>query len=171
MRRLAILPLLLLLSTPAAAAVFRATSVEETALGAEAIVRGRVEARVSRWTADHRRIVTDVTVTVTQAWKGAPGPQVIVTLPGGTVGRIGQHVDAAPSFADGEEVVVFLSRAGGGWRLAGLALGKYRVRAETGEVEPDLDAVRFDASPVGAGQRLVGAMRLDELERRVRAAR
>jgi len=35
---------ILLLSTPAAAAVFRATSVEEIALGAETIVRGRVEA-------------------------------------------------------------------------------------------------------------------------------
>ena len=57
------------------------------------------------------------------------------------MGGIGQRVDGAPAFAGGEEVVVFLNRAeAGGYRVAGLAQGKFSVAGMN--ATPDLVADR-----------------------------
>lgn len=164
----ALLPLLV----PSAArpSTFLATSVEETARDADAVVRGKVLRTSSRWVGG--RIVTDAEIAVASAWKGAPGERVVVTVPGGTVGDVAQRVDAAPTFTQGEEVVVFASRArrGTGWRVGHAALGKYRVE-EGGRVRPGAAGARFEPRALPAGERLVEEMTVDELERRVRAAR
>ncbi len=158
---------LLAAAAPALPATLRATSIEETARASDSVLRGRVAALASRWQGG--RIVTEVEIEVVAAWKGAPGERVRVLVPGGAVGEIGQWVEGAPAFEEREEVVVFLRRRGPSWRLSGLALGKYRV--EDGLARPDLRGVRFERRPLPAGERAAGAVRLEELERRVRGAR
>ncbi len=155
---------------PGRAATFAATSVEEVARTSDAVVRGVVSAVASR-TARDGRIVTDVDIAVDDAWKGAPGDAVRVVVPGGTLPGLAMRVDAAPEFAPGEEVVVFLHRRGAGWNVSGLALGKYRV--EGGEARPASEgaAILPRATPLRAGERAVERMPVAELERRVRAAR
>jgi hypothetical protein len=170
MRRMPALVLALLASAaaPAVAATFVAPSVEEMARSSDAVVRGRVLGMASRETRDGR-IVTEVEVLVAGAWKGAPEGTVRFVVPGGRVGRLAMKVDAAPVFSVGEEVVVFLSRAGGAWRVNGHALGKFGV--VRGEARPGLGGARVLPGALVAGERPVGAMPVGELERRVRTAR
>jgi hypothetical protein len=167
---IALISLTFIAAPAARAATFLATSVEDTARGADAVVRGKVEKRTSRWVG--HRIMTDVEISVASAWKGQPGSRVTVTVPGGVVGDLAQRVDAAPVFTDGEEVVVFLARArrAAGWRVNGLALGKFRVAGR--EAAPGTGGARFETRrPLADGERLVGPMPVAELERRVRSAR
>jgi hypothetical protein len=160
---------LVVCAAPAAAATFVATSVEEAARSSEAVVRGRVVSSASRLTRDGRGVVTEVEVAVDSAWKGAPDATVRFVVPGGRAGRIAQVVDAAATFDEGEEVVVFLGRRGPAWRVMGHALGKYRVvGGEARSAAADAEVV---PRVLAAGERAVGTMPVAELERRVRAAR
>lgn len=170
MRRRASLALLALCAAPAvaAAAVFGEASVEEVARTSDAVVRGRVERLSARWSGDGRRILTDVEVRVSAVWKGAAPERVRITVPGGRIGRVAQRVDAAPAFAEGEEVVVFLARRGAGFRVAGSALGAYRV--ERGQARPTVAAPRLARRTLPRGERAVEPMAVAELERRVRGA-
>ncbi len=161
--------LLLAFAAPAGAATFVSMSVEETARSSDAVVRGRVLSTASRLTRDGRGIVTEVEIGVESAWKGAPEATVRVVVRGGRVGSIAQWVDAAATFEEGEEVVVFLARRGAGWRVMGQALGKYRV--EGGAARPALAGDDVLPRALPSGERAVGPMPVAELERRVRAAR
>lgn len=164
-----LLVLLLAAAAPATAATFVETSVEEVTRSADAVVRGRVLSAAARLTRDGRRVVTEVELAVDGAWKGAPGATVRLTVPGGSTGKLAMHVDAAPSFEPGEEVVVFLSREGARWRVMGHALGKYRVDGP--EARPALGGAVVLPRPLAAGERAAGPMPVAELERRVRGAR
>ncbi|WP_242343928.1 hypothetical protein [Anaeromyxobacter terrae] len=159
----------LLAGAPSAAraATFLETSVEETARTSETVVRGVVERVGSRWAGS--RILTEVVVRVTSAWKGRPGERLTLLVPGGTVGDLAQEVDAAPTFEEGEEVVVFAGRRGHTYRVNGLALGKYRI--EDGMATPGTAGARFAPRGLAAGERAVGRMSVVELEQRVRSAR
>jgi hypothetical protein len=162
------LPLLWLLAAafPAAAATFVATSVEEAARSSEVVVRGIVIRREGRLL-DDGRIVTDVQVAVTSAWRGDPDALLTVRVPGGSLGTLALAVDAAPTFADGEDVVLFLARKGPGWVVVGLAQGKYAVHGAS--ARSAFEGARVLERPLAAGERAIGTMAVDELERRVRA--
>jgi hypothetical protein len=164
----ATLPLMLLLAaTPAAAAVALPVTVEALARQADAVVRGKVEKRESRWAEDGRHIFTFVTVRVGRVWRGEAPGQVVLRIRGGEVGDTGQRVDGEAVFGDGEEVVVFLVREDGGtFRVHGLGLGKFKV--EGGEAKPDLGHFTFKRGLVPPEERQVEAMPIAELERRVR---
>ncbi len=168
MRR-ASLVLLLVSATPAVAAIARATSVEDLARASDAVVRGVVQRTSARWSGDGRRILTDVDLAVGSVWRGVAPARIVVTVPGGSLDGLAQHVDAAPAFHEGEEVVAFLARSGGGWSVSGLALGKFRVEGDS--ARPDLSGIEMPRAPLAAGERTVEAMSLAELERRVREAR
>ncbi len=169
MRRIA-LTVLLLVAAPALASLARPVTVEALARESDAVVRGTVERRESHWTGDRLRIYTLVTVQVASAWRGSAPGRGVVRVPGGEVGDVGQWVDAAPTFADGEEVVLFLSRhPSGDFEVRGMRQGKFRV--ESGMARPGLEGVAFGAAPPVPGERRAEAMPLDELERRVRSAR
>jgi hypothetical protein len=75
------------------------------------------------------RIVTRITLGVEQMIKGHVADHTIVLFePGGRVGDREVRIFAAPEFAVGEQVLVFLRRSGDGTlRTSNLALGKYRV--------------------------------------------
>jgi hypothetical protein len=169
MRREIAAAVALLCAAPASAGTALQATVEELARAADAVVRGTVLRRESRLTPDGLRIYTFVDLRVDAAWKGDPPAAVTVRTPGGEVGRFGQRVDGAAAFADGEEVVVFLSRAGDGWQVAGLAQGKFAVAGA--QARPDLAGLRRLPRAAPAGERIAEAMPVAELERRVRGAR
>jgi hypothetical protein len=160
--------LLALVALPAAAATFVVPSVEEMARSSDAVVRGRVVGATAR-TTPAGRIVTDVDVSVDGVWKGAPQRTVRLVVRGGDTGKLALRVDAAPTFTVGEDVVVFLSRGSGAWRVNGQALGKYRV--EGAEARTALGGARTLPGALAAGERRVETMAIDELERRVRSTR
>jgi transcriptional regulator GlxA family with amidase domain len=167
MRLIALLAALLV-AAPAFGAEAVALSVEGLARSSDAVVRGQVRRTTATLSADGRRIFTLVDVEVASTWRGQAATTVRVIVPGGIVGGIGQRVDGAPTFAEGEEVVVFLNRAeAGGHRVAGLAQGKFQVAGAS--ATPDLTHLKMVARQVEAGERPAEAMPVAELERRVRS--
>jgi hypothetical protein len=115
------------------------------------VVAAVVESSTSRYDdgVPGRRIVTDFTVRVTTVIRGDdPGRSVVVTVPGGIVGRDGQAVFGAPAFAPGEEVVLFLgatraTSSGPRRDIVALTQGVFRVE-------------RAPGIPPRASQRLAG---------------
>lgn len=85
-----------------------------------------------------RRIMTRVTLRPGTVVKGSADERVIVVVPGGSVGALGQRVPGAASFTTGEDVVAFLSAPGpdGPRSVVGMSQGKLRV-------VPGLDGVRL----------------------------
>jgi hypothetical protein len=166
-RVLAVLSLLLL-APSARAALAVQVSVEDLARTSDAVVRGVVQRRAG--VRAGTRIYTEVEVRAAEVWRGAAPATVKVQVPGGVVGDIGQRVDAAPVFSDGEEVVLFLSRSGEHpFRVNGLAQGKFKV--EGLQAKPDLSSTTFVKREVARGERAAEPMGLAELERRAREAR
>jgi hypothetical protein len=108
----------------------------------ESIVHGVVTDVRSQMTAERRSIETLVTVTVIERLKGAATRQVVVRVPNGQVGRYRRITVGAPEFAEGDEVVLFLSgRAPLVPMPFGLNQGVYRVtRAPGGAVVTPLVA-------------------------------
>lgn len=160
---------LALAALPAAAAQFRSATVEEATRSSDAVVRGTVERRVSRYTDGGSRIETDVEIAVASAWKGEPGARVVVTVPGGEIGEVGMWVDGAPVLDDGEEVVLFLFRRGDRWHVNGLALGKFRVAGA--DARPQVPPEGMVRAPIRAGELALQPLSVSELERRVKATR
>jgi hypothetical protein len=168
--RIALVAAALAAAAPALGSLSVPATVEELARGSEAVVRGHVVSLAGHPSADGRRISTSVEVETTSVWRGTAPARVTVVVPGGTTGRLAQRVAGAPQFTVGEEVVVFLGQIGKAqaYRVTGLAQGKFAVEAE--QAKPDLSQTSFVGRRAPrAGERLVEAMPVDELERRVRA--
>jgi hypothetical protein len=160
----------LLAPLPARATLVRPTTVEAMARRSDAVVRGFVVSRRSEWAGEGKRIITVVEIETSDVWRGEAPAAFTVVVPGGTVGGIGQHVAGAPQFTVGEEVALFLRRAGPGrFRVKNLALGKFAI--QNGDAAPRLDGVGFVDGALTAGERRVEPMSAAELERRVRSAR
>lgn len=143
----------------------------------DAIVRGTVRRVESRWTSDHRRIVTDVEIQVAESLKGSSAQTLVVLQPGGVVGDIGQKVSGLASFARGEEVVVFLQQRGTDrFIVSGMAQGKFRVeRSSDGTAAfaiPDSlgDALLVDPKTGQPTSKRTPILALDDLRRTVKAA-
>jgi hypothetical protein len=172
MRKL-FLCLLLLSAAPARAMLAVPATIEDLARSSDAVVRGKVASVSSQWSEDQRRIFTYVEVTPASVWRGAAPARatVLVLVPGGIVGNIGQRVDGAPGFTKGEEVVVFLSGSEAGtFRVTGLAQGKFSVQGTA--ARPQLSKVGFvPREGLRAGERLAEEMDVAELERRVRSVK
>lgn len=116
-----------LVSLHAHATTLVALDVETMAKASDAIVQGTVESVEPKAVAGGSRIVTQVTVKVSQTWKGSVPARIVVTQPGGVVGNIGQHVSGVATFEVGEEVVAFLEARGANYIVTGMVQGKYRV--------------------------------------------
>jgi hypothetical protein len=168
----ALLSLLLLgVAIPAMASVAVPVSVEDLARGSDAVVRGRVERVTARWTEDGKSIFTYVDVRPSNVWRGSTPTLVTVAVPGGVVGDFGQRVGGAPTFSEGEEVVLFLSKLGESeFQVRGMAQGKFAVVKD--EARPNLSSLAFvNGRALRAGERRAEPMSIDELERRVKATR
>jgi len=169
MNRAALALAALLAAAPAAASTVLAATVEELTRTADLVVRGTVEGRESRFAPGGRRIFTTLRVRPAAVWKGSAGGVVEVTIPGGVVGDIGQRVSGVAAFDDGEEVVLFLRRAGPAFGVMGLSQGKFRVEGDTARNR--VGGLYRVERAIPAGERLAEEMPLAELERRVRSAR
>jgi hypothetical protein len=116
-----------------ASAPVSATSVIPANLGelsreALMIARGRVVALDARWTDDHRRVETVVTLEAETYLKGAFGPVVQFRVPGGRLGRYRSILVGAPEFLIGQRVVVFLAAHGPAVPFVlGLGQGVFRI--------------------------------------------
>lgn len=127
-RAVLVLCLVVHLATPASATVVIPADLGELSRDALAIVRGRVAAVDPRWTADRRTIETIVTLEVESYLKGAFGPTLQFSVPGGELGRFRSIVVGAPGFAVDERVVVFLGARGPSVPyVLGLNQGVFRV--------------------------------------------
>jgi hypothetical protein len=122
----------LVISNAAAATLLIGLDLKDLAARANDIVVADVAAVSADWTADHRRIVTTIDLTVVEGWKGAAtaGAHLRVVQPGGVVGNIAMHVDGMPRFSTGERALLFLR---GGWQRAGvvgMAQGKRSIHRD-----------------------------------------
>lgn len=113
------------------ATVYVSADLTELTAEARAVAHGRVVALEPRWLEGRRSIETLVTLEV-EAWaKGDFGRSVTLRVPGGQMGPYRTLMLGAPTFAEGDEVVVFLAAAGPAIpHLVGLAQGVFRVRAD-----------------------------------------
>lgn len=152
---LPLIVLVLFTATPSRAALVLRLDLPQLVQRAERVVVARlVKAGPSFWRGT--RIFTTYTFSVERQVAGTGGRQVVVVQPGGQVGRLRQVVSGYPAFPPGRSLLLFLSRAGGAWRVVGLSQGVFElvlqkghpvwrqrlegVRSPRGEIEPlDLD--------------------------------
>jgi hypothetical protein len=134
LRRL--VPAALLLMGVLAPATTRATtmvarSVEDLSRASESIVRATTLSTRSAWDAQHRHIVTTVRLRALEKVAGRieASTEFEVQQSGGIVDGIEEMVIGAPTFAPGEEVVLFLVRdpKKDGLTIAEMAQGKLEV--------------------------------------------
>jgi hypothetical protein len=103
-------------------------SLREMAEASHSIVHGTVITTISRWNEDRTDIVTDVVVQVLDVLKGEPVGEVVVTQPGGRVGKVRVDVDGAVAYRPGDEAILFLRPAGRGKsHVTGLFQGRFEV--------------------------------------------
>jgi hypothetical protein len=130
MRRLLFLFLFMcLLAAPVArATVLLPADFKDHVTGSQAIVRGRVVDVRAEWMDGRRRIDTLVTVEAAEYLKGDFGESVTFRVPGGELGRYRTILIGAPTFREGEEVVLFLNAQGPSVPyLFGLGQGVFRI--------------------------------------------
>jgi hypothetical protein len=121
---------------PVHATVLVPADLTELSRSASAIVRGTVTLVRPEWADGRRRVETIVTLSVVQALKGGLSGHVSFKVPGGDMGRYRSVMIGAPTFREGEEVIVFLGgQAPALPHLLGLGQGVYRVQHDdrTGE--------------------------------------
>jgi hypothetical protein len=144
-------------------------SLEQMVERSERIVEGRCLRAWSAWDASHQFIWTHSEIAVSDPLKGGAVRTVVVSEPGGVVDGIGMRIEGMPHYEPGEEMIVFLYRAPGGyWRARGLAQGKFGIRVDprSGErrVRADLQSAALAGDPSAEpGVRGVDLRRLDGL--------
>ena len=133
MRVLLVLVVAALLVPAAAlhATVYVSADLRELTTDARAVAHGRVVALEAQWLEGRRSIETLVTLEVVTYVKGDLGRTVTLRVPGGQMGPYRSVMLGAPTFVEGEEVVVFLAASGPAIpHLVGLAQGVFRVRTD-----------------------------------------
>lgn len=114
-------------------------SVDEMARASSVVVHGTVTRVDAAWDDSRTRIFTEVDIDVSSYLSGQGPDQVRIRQVGGRVGDVELRVTGQPSFAVGEEVVVFLEPDGSGspdrWVVVCMAAGKFTVTYDrtTGE--------------------------------------
>ena len=162
----------LLAATPSLARAAQAytVSVEHLARTSDAVVRGKVERSRSFRSDDRLRVYTSYDVRTTAVLRGHAPAVARVVVPGGVEGNLGQRVDAAPTLAVGEELILFLTRDGReAFGVSALAQGKFSVVGAV--ARPDLSRFSFVQTSIPPGERRSEEMPVAELERRVRSTR
>lgn len=103
--------------------------IEDLAQAADVIVRGRVVETHSFWNADHTFIETDSVLQRLYTVHGFVPQRFSVRTPGGVLPQenLGMAASESASFTVGDEVLVFLTRQGGLYKVAGGGRGKYVV--------------------------------------------
>ncbi len=122
---------LLLLPNAVHATVLVATDLTGLARNAQVIVRGRVAQVTPQWTDGRRRIVSVVSIDAIEYLKGDFGSRFEIQVPGGTMGRYSSVMAGAPSFKEGQELILFLAAQPPSLPyIVGFSQGVYRVMAD-----------------------------------------
>ena len=130
--------LLLLAGLTLAARTAPATTVipptfDELVAQAELIFQGSVTNVRSQWVGEggQRHIISDVTFTVEDAVKGAPGQTYTLRMLGGTVDGESAGVSDAPKFKVGDKDILFVENNGKQFvPLVGIMHGRFRVQRD-----------------------------------------
>jgi hypothetical protein len=116
---------------PVSATVLLPGDLGDIARASSAIVRGTVVDVRCDWADNRRRVETIVTLRVSESLKGDMRGLVSVKVPGGVLGRYRSITIGAPSFRQGEEVVLFLGAAPPALPyVIGLGQGVFRVQRD-----------------------------------------
>src|SRR6266542_2999129 len=162
MRSLRLLVLILIFGSVAArAATFIVPTDRAMVQRADAIVIGQVRSSYPRLTATGT-VETVTGLSIQDVLKGAVLAQTIeVGEPGGTLNGIATWIPGVPQFADGERVLLFLSRTPQRtWAATDIALGKFsfvtdgRGREMAVRAEGDVVGWSGDGSPHDEPRRL-----------------
>jgi hypothetical protein len=150
-----LLPLCLAVGLFGQAGPVRATSLvpmelPELVTSSEVIVHGEVVGVGARWNEDHSLILTDVRVHVLDVVKGGSPREIVLTQPGGTIGKLRVEVPGARAFRTGEEVVVFLTPGPrGDLFVTGLSQGRFEVVRDAATGRKTVRGPIFDRAASG----------------------
>jgi len=118
-------------STLAVASTFLKVDMPTLRGMSEAVVQARVVDVQSAWNDEGSMIFTHVTLDVTGRLHGKAADQLVVRVPGGTVGNFTSSMEGAPQFEVGQDVVAFIARWDDGVpMIAGYAEGLSTVRRD-----------------------------------------
>jgi len=97
----------------------------------ESVVHAKVVDMKSAWNDEGTAIFTWVTLDVKGRLHGTAADQIVVRVPGGTVGDFTSEMSGAPRFVVGDEVVTFIARWHDGVAMvAGYAEGLSKVKRD-----------------------------------------
>jgi len=132
LRRLSVL--LCALAIPLYGATLEQMSLDDLIQKSTSIVQGR--AGSNRSIQDGPLIYTLYKFTVVNRWKGEPGAEMEIALPGGSVGGLQQDFGGVPQLDRGREYVVFLWKGPSGrTQVTGFSQGLFEVvRTPEGKV-------------------------------------
>jgi hypothetical protein len=122
----------------------RRLSLDELAREADLIVKASV-VDIKTAARGNGILTTLVTLAVEESWKGSPpGPQVTVSVRGGSAGAVAQAVSGEPRFSPGERTIVFLKAKRSSYTVVGGRQGYFAVKSETDgkEVAQDITGDR-----------------------------
>ena len=112
----------------AGASTFLKEDIQSLKKQSVAVVHAKVVDMRSYWDPTGSVIFTDVTLDVKGRLLGSGADQIVVRVPGGTVGDFTSVMDGAPQFAVDDEVVAFIGRwLDGAPMVAGYFQGLMRV--------------------------------------------
>jgi hypothetical protein len=141
---------------------------------AKDVVIGKVTKVESNWATDRHQIMTQITVDVSESFKGVSSGTIQISQIGGVVGDVRATAGGFPTFEEGKDVLLFLNdNPAGIIPTVGLGQGKYDILTDpqTGvkTVVNDLSGIEYlnNTSNVKAkSQRLT----LNELTDQIRTA-
>ena len=123
------------LTLPGAAVTLAPLSFEQLVNKSAVVAVARVTDLRGEFLADGRGIESIVTVSVLKGLKGSATETLQFTVPGGKAGRYLNLIPGAPTFAEGDVAVIFLTARGARLPITtGLTQGVYRVQQSGGEL-------------------------------------
>jgi len=122
---------LLASATLAGASTFLKVDIPTLKGMSESVVRAKVVDVRSAWNDEGSAIFTYVTLEVKGRLHGRADNQLVVRVPGGTVGDFTSEMEGAPKFEAGDNVVAFIARWYDGVPMvAGYAEGVSKIHAD-----------------------------------------
>lgn len=92
------------------------------------IIVGTITKMQSLWNAERTRIFTFVEIEVEEYVKGTGDKTITIRIPGGTAEGIKEVHSGAPSFFEGEKVLLFLDPGRAYSDIVGSRQGKYTIK-------------------------------------------
>src|SRR5258706_5509671 len=93
-----------------AASTFLKVDIPTLKKMSESVVRAKVVDVQSAWNDEGSAVFTYVTLEVKGRLHGSAPDQIVVRVPGGTVGDFTSEMEGAPQFSKGDHIVAFIAR-------------------------------------------------------------